>query len=314
VERVAREALPLLEAAEDDEGLVHVWAALRWVANMRQHFEEWTQASETELRYARRVGHAAPGVTLGMAVALAFGPRPADEALATLEAVIAEQPYSGALLLRALLLAMLDRIYDAWAVALPAGERLRELGLATVGAWLADIALLAGDYEAAASYLRDACDALEAIGNTGELSSYAPQLGRVLCALGRHDEAEPLAQRGRELGHDEDIWTQQTWRQTQALVHSARSHHAEAERLARKAVGFSLRGDSPLKQGEALRDLAEVLNAAGKKDDAADALEQALECYERKGNVPDAARVRVRLEQLEDASRSPRGIDPASQG
>src|SRR5207237_3184688 len=142
-------------------------------------------AMETSLRHARRAGHPVPGVfTLGLAVALAYGPRPADEALATLDAVIGDQPYPGALLLRALLLAMLDRIDEARAVALPAGERLRELAFATGGAWLAEIALLAGDYEAAASDLRSACDALEAIGNTGELSTYAPTLGRVLCARG----------------------------------------------------------------------------------------------------------------------------------
>jgi hypothetical protein len=32
------------------------------------------------------------------------------------------------------------------------------------------------------------------------VATYAPTLGRELCALGRFDEAEPLAQRGRELG------------------------------------------------------------------------------------------------------------------
>jgi tetratricopeptide (TPR) repeat protein len=299
VERLAREALPLLEAAEDDDGLVHVWYALAWVANMRQRFEDWAEAIETALRHARRAGHSVPGVfTLSLAVALAYGPRPAKEALATLDAAIADQPYPGALLLRALLLAMLDRIDEAWTVALPAGERLRELAFATGGAWLAEIALLAGDYEAAASYLREACDALEAIGNTGELSSYAPMLGRVLCALGRHDEAELLAQRGNELGDPEDVWTQQTWRQTQALVHSARGQHAEAEPLAREAVDFSLRGDSTLKQGEALCDLAEVLEAAGRRDEATAALRDALDRYERKPIIPLARRTRERLAAL----------------
>jgi len=299
VERLAREALPLLEAAEDDDGLVHVWYALAWVANMRQRFEDWAQATETALRYARRAGHPVSGVfALSLAVALTYGPRPANEALATLDAVIADQLDAGALLMRAVLLAMLDRIDEAWAVALPAGERLRELALATGGAWLAEVALLAGDDEAAASHLRDACDALEAIGNTGELSSYAPKLGRVLCALGRYDEAELLAQRGRELGQDEDVWTQQTWRQAQALVHSARGQHVKAERLARQAVDFSLRGDSPLRQGEALFDLAEVLEAAGRRDEAAATLREALDCYERKPIIPLARYTRERLAAL----------------
>jgi hypothetical protein len=298
VERLAREALPLLRAAEDDDGLVHVWYALAWVANMRQRFEDWARAMETALAHARRAGHPVLGVfTLALAVGLTYGPRPASEALATLDAVIADEPYAGALLLRALLLAMLDRIDEAWAVALPAGERLRELAFATGGAWLAEIALLADDDEAAASHLRNACDALEAIGNTGELSTYAPTL-RVLCALGRYDEAELLAQRGRELGDPEDVMTQELWRQAQALVHSARGQHA-AERLAREAVDFSLRSDSPLQQGNALFDLAEVLAAAGRRDEAAAALREALDLYERKPIIPLARRTRERLATLQ---------------
>ena len=302
VERLAREALPLLEAAKDDDGLAHVWYALAWVANMRQRYEDWAQAIETAMLHARRAGHPVFGVfTHMLATALAYGPRPADEALATLDAAIVDQPHAGALMLRAVLLAMLDRIDEAWAVALPAGERLRELAYATRGAWLAEIAILAGDYEAAAFHLRDACDELEAIGNIGELSSYAPMLGRVLCALGRYDEAELLAQSGRELGHDEDSMTQQTWRQTQALVHSARGQHVEAERLAREAVDFSLRTDSPLRQGEALSDLGNVLEAAGRRDEATAALREALDCYGRKPIVPLARRTRERLAALQPA-------------
>jgi tetratricopeptide (TPR) repeat protein len=162
-----------------------------------------------------------------------------------------------------------------------------------------EIALLAGDYEAAASHLRDACDGVEAVGNEGELSTYAPMLGRVLSTLGGHDEAELLARRGRELGHKEDIMTQHGWRQTQALVYSARGQHAEAERLAREAVDLSLRGDSLLKQGETLSDLAEVLEAAGRGDEAAAALREALDRYERKQVIPLARRARERLAALQ---------------
>jgi tetratricopeptide (TPR) repeat protein len=255
------------------------------------------------MRYARRAGHPYFFGVLGLAVALTFGPRPADEALATLDAVVAEQPDPGALLLRAHLLAMLDRIEEAWAAALSAGERLRELGLATTGAWVADVALLAGDYETAASQLQDACDRLEAIGNTGELSTYAPMLGLVLCELGRHDEAELLAQRGRRLGDPQDNMTQTLWRQVQALVHSSRGQHVEAERLAREAVDFSLQGDSPLHQGDAFFHLAEVLEASGRRDEADAALREALDNYERKRNIPLARRTRERLAALQEAAR-----------
>jgi tetratricopeptide (TPR) repeat protein len=300
LERLARRALLLLDAADDDEGLVHVWNALAWVTNMRQRFEDWARAGETAIRHARRSGHPVVGwFIMTLAVPLALGPRPAGEALATLDAVLADHPYAGGRLLRALLLAMLDRIDEAWAVALPAEERLRELGHSTGGEWLGEIALVAGDHEAAASYLHDACDALEAIGNTGELSTYASILGRVLCALGRHDEAERVVRRGRELGDPGDVMTQHVWRQAQALVHSARGQHADAERLAREAVDRSLRSDSPLSRGNALFDLAEVLEAAGRRDEAAAALREALDEYERKPIVPLVRRARERLAALQ---------------
>jgi tetratricopeptide (TPR) repeat protein len=300
LERRAQEALPLLEAAEDDDGLAHVWYAFAWVANMRQRYEDWAHAAETARRHARLAGHPVLGwFTMMLAVPLAHGPRPASEALATLDTVLADHAYPGGLLLRALLLAMLDRIDEAWAVALPAEERLRELGLSTGGEWLGEIALVAGDYRAAAGYLREACHALEAIGAFGELSTYAPLLGSALCELGDYDEAERVAQRGRELGDPGDVMTQRIWRQTQARVHAARGQHTEAERLAREAVDYSLRTDSHAQQGDALCGLAEVLEAAGRHDDAIAAWQKALDRYERKEIIPLARRVRERLTALQ---------------
>jgi class 3 adenylate cyclase len=306
VELLAQQALPLLEAAQDDDGLVYVWKALGWVANMRFNYEGWAHAQEQALRRARRAGQPIVG-SLYLAVPLAVGPRPASEALATLAAVV-PQPHAGDLLMRGLLLAMLDRLDEAWATAVPAEQRLRELGHHTGGAFLAQIAVIAGEYETAAHYLYEACEAMEKAGSIGTLSTYAPTLGRVLCLLGRYDEAEQLAQKGRELGGPEDLLTQTAWRQTQALVHSARGQHTEAEQLAREAVDFSLRGDSLPSQGDALFDLAAVLEAAGRREEAVAAWQETLDCYERKEIVPLARRTRERLDELKKP-RSNRGSE-----
>jgi class 3 adenylate cyclase/tetratricopeptide (TPR) repeat protein len=302
LERVSREALPLVEAARDDDGAAIVWDALGEVANVRSRYEDWAEALEKASRHAHRAGHGMVGA-LFPGVALTMGPRPASEALARLDAFILEQgrpvAHPGDLLLRGLLLSMLDRFEEAWAVAVPANDHARELGFPTWGGWLGEIALLEGDHEAAATHLREACEALEASGNTGNLSTAAPKLGRALCALGRYDEAELLAQQGRDLGDPEDISTQQTWRQAQALVHSARGHHAEAELLAREAVDLSLRSDSLFYRGNAYSDLAEVLEAAGRRDEASAAFREAIECYERKEVIPLARRTRDRLASLQ---------------
>ena len=129
-------------------------------------------------------------------------------------------------------------------------------------------------------------------------ATVAPRLGRSLCALGRHDEAEPLAQRGRELGDEQDVVTQMLWRQVQALVHASRGEHERAQVLAREAVAIAEQTDGLSFQGDALCDLAEVLHAARRTDDAAATFEQALERYERKKNRAMVPQVRESLATL----------------
>ena len=88
------------------------------------------------------------------------------------------------------------------------------------------------------------------------------------------------------------------WRQVLARVHAHRGDLAEAERLAREAVAASELSDSLNDQCLALWDLAEVLAAAGRLDEAEAALEQALERCERKKNRALARQVRERLLDL----------------
>jgi hypothetical protein len=54
--------------------------------------------------------------------------------------------------------------------------------------------------------------------------------------------------------------------------------------------------------GDALVDLAEVLEVAGRREEAAAEVEKALERYERKGNLVMAERARSRLEDLREAT------------
>ena len=196
---------------------------------------------------------------------------------------------------------MLDRFEEAWPLALEASERLRELTGSDGGEHIADIATFAGDFETAAAYLRVHCDRLEAQHRFNNLSTYVPMLGRSLCALGRYSEAEPLAKQGRELGHEQDLATQTLWRQVQARVLAHRGQHTDAETLAREAVEIIERTDGLNFQGSAFSDLAEVLTAAGRSDEAAAALAQALDRYERKRNLAMARRVRERLAELQAA-------------
>jgi class 3 adenylate cyclase/tetratricopeptide (TPR) repeat protein len=301
LEELARAAVLLLEERGDDDGLAYVWQAIGWVANFHSQLEGWAEAIEQALRHARKAGQPIVG-SWGLSIPLTYGPRPAREALEKLDSFRRDQPHPADLQVRAVLLAMLGEIEEAWAVGLPAEEQGRELGISSGPTFLAEIALIADDQGAAADYLRAACAEMEKRGTTGVLSSYAPLLGRVVCGLGDPDEAEQLAQKGRELGDAEDVWTQALWREAQGLVHSARGEHDEAVRLLEEALGWWARTDSLLRQGEGYCDFAQVLEAAGRRDEAIGAWRNALDCFERKQVVPHAERVRERLAALEPAS------------
>jgi class 3 adenylate cyclase len=303
LERLSRTALPLLERAEDHAALVHVWFALGMgVANSRGRFEDWAQAAEQAIHHNGLAGRGSASL-FGLGAALVSGPRPADQALHTLDAVLPENPHPRLLVTRAWLLTMLARFDEASLIAREADDHYRELTGGDTLHDLGPIAATAGRHDEAAVYLRKYCDLLETRGLRSYLSTYAPELGRSLCALGRHDEAEPLARLGRRLGGEQDAWTQTRWRQVQALVRANRGQHSEAEQLAREAVAISERTDALNLQGDALRDLAEVLHAAGRSNEAQAALAQALKRYERKHNLAQAEQVRDRLAELQHTAR-----------
>jgi hypothetical protein len=65
-----------------------------------------------------------------------------------------------------------------------------------------------------------------------------------------------------------------------------------------EAVAIVERTDALNFQGYALTDLAEVLRAAGRSREAAAALEQALERYERKQNLAMVTQLRPKLASL----------------
>jgi tetratricopeptide (TPR) repeat protein len=125
---------------------------------------------------------------------------------------------------------------------------------------------------------------------------------RVLCALDRYEEAEPLADHARELSAEDDAMSQAFWRQTAALVRASRGEHTEAERLARQAVEITAKTDGALLQGDALFDLAAVLEVAGGREEAAEVFRQALDTYGRKGIIPLARRTRKRLAAIQTAT------------
>ncbi|HEY3071235.1 MAG TPA: hypothetical protein VGJ46_00325, partial [Candidatus Limnocylindrales bacterium] len=65
------------------------------------------------------------------------------------------------------------------------------------------------------------------------------------------------------------------------------------------------RSDDLNSQGDTLMDLAEVLRLAGKPERAAQAVAEAQELYERKGNAVSARRAQKLLEDPQPATTAP---------
>jgi tetratricopeptide (TPR) repeat protein len=142
----------------------------------------------------------------------------------------------------------------------------------------------------------------EELGQQTWLSSTAGVLAQALYALDRLDEADDWVTRAAELGASDDAHVQMLWRQVKAKVLARRGEHAEAEGLACEAVAIGDGTDMLDMQGDAYADLAEVLVLGGRSDEAVAALTQALERFERKGNLVMAERTRKRLAELRDAA------------
>jgi tetratricopeptide (TPR) repeat protein len=201
-------------------------------------------------------------------------------------------------------LAMLGRFEEARAIL---AEMRAELADRGGGIWLAnltahgsvEVELLAGDPAAAVELGAEGCRLLEELGEKSFLSTAAGQLAQALYALDRLDEADDWAGRAAELGATDDAYTQMLWRQARAKVLARRGEHLEAERMAREAVTIAETTDTLDAQGDALADIAEVLVLSGKPDEAAVSLEQAIERYERKGNLVSTARAQARLAELQ---------------
>jgi tetratricopeptide (TPR) repeat protein len=298
LEALSLRALSLLEPKEDFAGLAHVWNMLGFgVANARTRYDDWARAIEAANRYARLAGR--PSLNIGtLWAALAHGSMPVEEALARLDQHDLPSPWW--LLCRAWYLAMLDRFDEALPLSEKADADIKERGGSWAGDWLmAEIASLAGDHETARRRLEAVCEWLTSRNMDGFLATYSPMLGRELCALGRYDEAEKAARLSRDVVEEQDVGAQALWRQVQARVDSSRGEHAQAERLAREAVQLWERSDGLPEQGDALCDLGDVLAAAGRRDEALVAWQDALVRYETKHVVPFAARVRERIEELQ---------------
>jgi len=247
-----------------------------------------------------------------------WGPTPAPEAIELAERMASEmrdgrQSFNRSARQIGALLAMQGRFEEARAKFDAIRTVYEELGSRNLlGSLLSHHAgpaeLLAGDAARAAELAQAGYELLTALGDRGFASTAAVNVARALLELGRDDEAEEWARTGQGMTTDDDFATQGPARGVQALVLARRREFKAAEVMARDSAARLDRTDQLTQVADAHADLADVLLAAGRPEQARSEFQQALEVYERKGHLVGAEKMQARLAELPAPARP----DPAA--
>jgi class 3 adenylate cyclase/tetratricopeptide (TPR) repeat protein len=313
-------SIPALEELGDDRALAAAWSLIgRRQGLWKGRFAHGEAALERALIHARRLGdRQQEALILGqLALSALMGPTPVDEAVTRCRRLVTEA--GGDRLVEAnvarylaVLEAMRGNVADARTLVGEARATYEDLGMhhmsqTAISLAYGAIGILAADYRAAGIELRAGLDALEGMGDRGYLSSVAAFLAQALYGEGRLDEADDLARRAQASAAPDDLWSQVLSRGTRAKVCASRGANEEAERYAREAVGLAAATDALDLHGNALIDLAETLALAGRNEEAATCVADALSLYERKGNDVSAERARARLADVSVTASEGRG-------
>jgi class 3 adenylate cyclase len=309
-------AIETFGALGNERGLAKAWALRAAIHMARGDLARTREAGEMSLLHASRAGDSrqeAEGVKM-IGAAISYGAGSLSESARVFEEQIdwarghADLATEAALLVAIAVLRAARGEFAAARETAARGEALlAELGsLVHLAAFNASgqIAFLAGDYPEAERRYRWAYETLEAVGEKGFLSSVAFQVARALLEQGRLEEAWELVDESRALGASDDVVTQFGWRAVGARVLARQERFAEAERLARDAVGVIEATDYLENLAEALFDLGAVLAQAGRPTEAAEVFARALSLWERKENIVMAERARAQLAELQPAGSS----------
>jgi class 3 adenylate cyclase/tetratricopeptide (TPR) repeat protein len=289
------EALEVFQAAGDDAGLSETWALAALAELSALQWRAMAFAGERAIEYAERAGdrRLLEDAKFGPFPPRLYGPFPVDEALAFMEANPLETPHFHSM--QGQLEAMRGNfelarrlVADGRGRAQELGQRLLEAGISMQEA---EVELHAGNPEAAAEAGLKGVAELAELGERGWLSTVAGQGAEALYRLGRDDEAWQLTETAAEAGAPDDVITQMLILEVRAKILARRGEHAEAERLAREAIAWAEPTDGLEVKADSYRDLAIVLSAAGRRDEALAALAQAQAFYEQKGHTVGIARV-----------------------
>jgi class 3 adenylate cyclase/tetratricopeptide (TPR) repeat protein len=302
--REAEEALQVFEAAGDQRGLSRAWrvlGALDWRAG-RVGAEE--RAIDRALRHARNAGDAREEAEIFFTLSrdLVRGPTPVDQGIERCEEVLAGVGGNRAIegyMFHAL--AHLRARRGEFEEALSLAERfrgiLRENGQ-MVNFWFfaevpGDIKMLADDPYGAVEVLTEGYEHLEQMGATESL--FTPFLAEALYKNAQFEEAE----RTSELAASSDVpLARDLGKCVLSKVRARQGRLEEAERMGREAVASFEGTDFLIDHATSLMALGEVLRLAGRMEEAASVVRDALDLCERKGDTVSAGKARSAIRDL----------------
>jgi tetratricopeptide (TPR) repeat protein len=155
-----------------------------------------------------------------------------------------------------------------------------------------------GDPDEAERLGRDGIDALERMGETGYRSTGAAYLAELLALRGDLDGAEDMLRIGAESTSEDDMSSLAILARARARIALRRGRADEALRHARESVDVTETSDYIVEQAESRLALADALEFAGRLDEAAGEVEQAIERLRRKGATMLEERATAELERL----------------
>ena len=269
------------------------------------------QALERAITYARQADHHRVQIQASswLAITLAWLPIPADTAIARAGQLLQTangEPWAEADILMPLSLIYAyagcfaearEAIARAQSVYGSSGAKLRwAMGESSAGA----IELIAGDPAAAERHLREACEALRAMGDRGLLSTVAGWLAEAQYAQGRFDEARQLTEEAQAAAAPADIDAQARWRAARAKVLARRGQFPAARNLLDEATALVSPTCWAALQVDILMARAELDRLAGAPKHAEASLRAALLIAQDRHATPLANRAAAALASLTD--------------
>jgi tetratricopeptide (TPR) repeat protein len=291
-----------LTALDDEWGLAHAWELRMGAAQARMHGDLAVVAAENVVVHARRSNQRTLELEtlLELAGQSVWGATPVPEAIARCQHAVdaaAGDPRRRAKLTS--MIAALEAMQGnfARAGALRSDHQAIDADLGTrvdvfyQAQFWATVDALCGDHAAAEAILRASIVAIDA--DADLIAVNRDMMAQAILSQGRFDEADALA---RESEHAASLPSDAfgaVWRRIRARVLAHRGRCDEAVQLALAAAALMATTDYLHDRADTQLDLAIVLRAAGRRDDAANAARDGVRLWEMKGNTVSAAAARA---------------------